>query len=81
MERIRSLWERILSFKRSSHFEMGPNCGESLPDTVLSLCNFFSALATPLSCKVACMYVHCFVCALVYHPLTLVCDFISYLPY
>ena len=35
--RIRSLWEQILSFKRSSHFEKGRNCRESLLDTVDSL--------------------------------------------
>ena len=27
-ERIRSLWEQTLSFKRSSHLEKGRNCGE-----------------------------------------------------
>ena len=43
--RIRSLWEQILSFKRSSHFEKGRSCGEPLLDTVVSL---FSVLATPL---------------------------------
>ena len=37
MEGIRSLWEQILSFKRSSHFEKGRNCSESLLDTVVSL--------------------------------------------
>ena len=36
-ERIRSLWEQILSFKRSSHFEKGRNCREPLLDTVVSL--------------------------------------------
>ena len=36
-ERIRSLWEQILSFKRSSHFEKGRNCKESLLDPVVSL--------------------------------------------
>ena len=35
-ERSRSLWEQILSFKRSSHFEKGRNCRESLLDTVVS---------------------------------------------
>ena len=35
-ERIRSLWERFLSFKRSSHFEKGHNCRESLLDPVVS---------------------------------------------
>ena len=41
-ERIRSLWERILSFKRSSHLrevlisKRGRNCTESLLDTVVS---------------------------------------------
>ena len=49
-ERIRSLWEQILSFKRSSDFEKGSNCKESLLDTVVSLyfAYFFSVLATPL---------------------------------
>ena len=36
-ERIRSLWEQILFFKRSSHFEKGHNCRESLLDTVAFL--------------------------------------------
>ena len=36
-ERISSLWERILAFKRSSHFGKGRNCRESLLDTVVSL--------------------------------------------
>ena len=36
-ERICSLWEQILSFKRSSHFEKGRNWKESLLDTVVSL--------------------------------------------
>ena len=36
-ERIRSLWEPILSFKRSSHFKKGFNYRESLLDTVVSL--------------------------------------------
>ena len=36
-ERIRSLWEQILSFKRNSHFEKGCNCREALLDTVVSL--------------------------------------------
>ena len=36
-KRIRSLWERILFFKRSSHFENGRDCRESLLDTVVSL--------------------------------------------
>ena len=36
-ERICSLWEQILSFKRSSYFEKGHNCRESLLDTVVSL--------------------------------------------
>ena len=36
-ERIRSLWEQIISFKRSSYFEKGRNCRESLLDTVVSL--------------------------------------------
>ena len=36
-ERIRSLWEQILSFKRSSHFEKGRNWRESLLDPVVSL--------------------------------------------
>ena len=35
-ERIRSLWEQILVFNRSSHFEKGHNCRESLLDTVVS---------------------------------------------
>ena len=36
-ERICSLWEQILSFKRSSHFEKGHNCREPLLDTLVSL--------------------------------------------
>ena len=36
-ERIRPLWEQIVSFKRSSHFEKGRNCRESLLATVVSL--------------------------------------------
>ena len=36
-ERICFLWEQILSFKRSSHFEKGRNCREPLLDTVVSL--------------------------------------------
>ena len=36
-ERIRSLWEQILSNKRSSHFEEGRNWRESLLDPVVSL--------------------------------------------
>ena len=36
-ERIRSLWELILSFKKSSHFENGQYCRESLLDTEVSL--------------------------------------------
>ena len=36
-ERIRSLLERILSFKRNSHFEKGRNWRESLLDLVDSL--------------------------------------------
>ena len=36
-ERICTLWEQILSFKRNSHFEKGRNCRESLLDTVVSL--------------------------------------------
>ena len=36
-ERIRSLWEQILSFKRSFHFGKERNCRESLLDTVVSL--------------------------------------------
>ena len=36
-ERIHSLWEQILSFKRSSHFEKGRNCREFLLDTIVSL--------------------------------------------
>ena len=36
-ERIRSLWEQILSFKRSSHFENGRNWRESILDPVVSL--------------------------------------------
>ena len=34
-EKIRSLWEQILSFKRSSHFEKGRYCRDSLFDTVV----------------------------------------------
>ena len=30
-------WEQILYFKKSSHFEKGPNCRESLLDTVVYL--------------------------------------------
>ena len=36
-ERIRSLWEQILPFKRSSHFEKGRNWKVSLLDPVVSL--------------------------------------------
>ena len=36
-ESIHSLWEQIHSFKRSSHFEKGLCCRESLLDTVVSL--------------------------------------------
>ena len=36
-ERIRSLWEQILTFKRSSHFEKGRHGRESLLDPVVSL--------------------------------------------
>ena len=36
-ERTRSLSEPILSFKRSSHFEKGRSCRESLLDTLVSL--------------------------------------------
>ena len=36
-ERIRSLWEQILSFKRSSNFEKGRNGRKSLFDPVVSL--------------------------------------------
>ena len=32
-----SLWEQILSFKRSSHYEKGRNWGESLRDPVVSI--------------------------------------------
>ena len=35
-ERIRSLWEQILPFKRSSHFEKGRNRRESLLIPVVS---------------------------------------------
>ena len=28
-ERIRSLWEQILSFKKSSHFKKGRNCSSN----------------------------------------------------
>ena len=49
-EKVHSPWERIRSFKRSSHFEKGRNCRESLLDTVVSfgVHNFVSILATPL---------------------------------
>ena len=36
-ERIHYLWEKILSFKRSSHFEKGRNWRESLLDPVVFL--------------------------------------------
>ena len=36
-EKIHYLWEQILSFKRSSNFEKGRNCRESLLGTVFSL--------------------------------------------
>ena len=36
-KRIRSLWEQILSFKRSSNFEKGYNCRELLLGTIISL--------------------------------------------
>ena len=37
-----SLWGQILSFKRSSYFEKGHNCRDSLLDTVVSLsCAYF----------------------------------------
>ena len=53
-ERIRSQRERILSFKRSSHYEKGRNCRESLLDTVVSfdVRKFYINLATPL-CTIA----------------------------
>ena len=52
-KRIRSLWEQILSFKRSSHFEKGRNRRESLFDPVASLYvrNYFGILATILVLK------------------------------
>ena len=37
MKRIPSLWEQILSFKRSSHFEKGRNWRKSLLDLEVSL--------------------------------------------
>ena len=43
-ERIRFLWEQILSFKRSSHFEKGRNSRESLLVPVVSLCALVSVL-------------------------------------
>ena len=48
-ERIRFLWEQILSFKRSSHYEKGLTWRESLLDPVVSfgVRNFFNVLATP----------------------------------
>ena len=36
-ERIRSLWEQILFFKRRSHFENGSYCKKLMLDTVVSL--------------------------------------------
>ena len=36
-ERLRSLWEQILSFKRNSFFEAGSNGRESLLNSVVSL--------------------------------------------
>ena len=36
-EKNRFLWEQILSFKGSTHFEKGRYCRESLLDTVVSL--------------------------------------------
>ena len=50
-ERIRFLWDQILFFKRSSHFEKGRNLRESLFDTVFSfdVLNFFSILGTLLT--------------------------------
>ena len=53
-KRIHSLWEQILFFMRSSHFEKGRNWRESLFDPVvfLDVRNFFSVLATPL-CHIA----------------------------
>ena len=54
-ERIRSLWEQILSFKRSSNFEKGRNCRESLLDTVVFLfdvCIFSKVLVTPLHAQI-----------------------------
>ena len=35
-ETIHSLYEQIISFKISSHFEIGRNCREPLLDTVVS---------------------------------------------
>ena len=40
-ERINSLWEQILSGKRSSHFD-------AIEENPFDMCNFFSVLATPL---------------------------------
>ena len=36
-ERIRSLWGQILPFKRSSYFEKGRKCRESLLGSVVSI--------------------------------------------
>ena len=54
-ERIGSLWEPILSFKRSSHYEKGHNWRESLPDPVVSfdVGNFFNVLATSLNLHIS----------------------------
>ena len=49
MKRFRSLWEQLFSLKRSSHFENGRNCRESLLHTVVfDVRNFFSVLAKSL---------------------------------
>ena len=48
-ERIRSLWERILSFKRSPKFERGTINNQYLfHKSPFDMCNFCSGLATPL---------------------------------
>ena len=57
-ERIRSLWEQILSFKRSSHFEKRHTWREPLLDPVVCLwcVTFFRVLAMPLNAYAASEY-------------------------
>ena len=66
-ERICSLWEQILSFKRSSHFEKGCNWREPLLASAWSsslpfdVRDFFSVLAMPLRLHIVAEYWRMFV--------------------